>query len=177
MYTFAPHDWLQNFRMSQETFTYLCNQLRPRIMRRNSRFHTAISVEQSVAITIWCLATPCEYRTIGHLFGVARSTICVVVHEVCKPVVKVLQPKYIQFPTGDQLQTIVAGFEELWNIPQCVGAIDSSHMPVLAPTGNHTDYYNCKGWYSVLVQGTVAFVPYWRLSVPSNAMAYESISF
>ena len=163
--------------MSQETFTYLCNQLRPRIMRRNSRFHTAISVEQSVAITIWCLATPCEYQTIGHLFGVARSTICVVVHEVCKPVVKVLQPKYIQFPTGDQLQTILAGFEELWNIPQCVGAIDGSHMPVLAPTGNHTDYYNCKGWYSVLVQGTVAFVPYWRLSVPSNAMAYEAISF
>ena len=25
---------------------------------------------------------------------------------------------------------------------------------MLAPTGNHTDYYNCKGWYSVLVQGT-----------------------
>lgn len=30
------------------------------------------SVEQRVAIAIWCLATPCEYQTVGHLFGVAR---------------------------------------------------------------------------------------------------------
>ena len=40
----------------------------PRIMHTNSKN----SVEQRVAIAIWCLAMPCEYQTIGHLFGVAR---------------------------------------------------------------------------------------------------------
>ena len=40
----------------------------------------AISVERQLAITLWFLATPAEYRTVSHLFGVARSTICEIVN-------------------------------------------------------------------------------------------------
>ena len=40
-------------------------------------------------------------------------------------------------------------------VPQCFGAIDGSHMPILAPDLLHTDYYNHKGWYSMLIQGLV----------------------
>jgi hypothetical protein len=36
-----------------------------------------------------------------------------------------------------------------------VGAIDGSHIPVCAPAGMHTDYYNRKGWYSMIVQAVV----------------------
>lgn len=49
--------------------------------------HRSISVEQRVAITLWCLATPAEYRTVAHLFGVARSTVCEIVHETCETIV------------------------------------------------------------------------------------------
>ena len=38
---------------------------------------------------------------------------------------------------------------------QCAGAIDGSHIPVRAPTLNHTDYYNRKGWYSIIIQAVV----------------------
>ena len=44
----------------------------------------AIPVEKRVVIAVWFLATPGEYHTIGHLFGVARCTVCVIVREVCK---------------------------------------------------------------------------------------------
>ena len=49
----------------------------------------------------------------------------------------------------------VKGFLDNWGIPQCVGAIDGSHIPVKPPSMNHTDYYNRKGWYSILVQAVV----------------------
>ena len=127
------------------------------IMHRDTHFRQAISVEQRVGITLWFLATPAEYRTIGHLFGVARCTVCVIVKEVCEAIVCVLQPQYIQFPTGEMLTRTVQGFEQIWKVPQCVGAIDGSHIPILAPANNHTDYYNRKGWYSMLVQGTVDY--------------------
>jgi hypothetical protein len=30
-----------------------------------------------------------------------------------------------------------------------------AHIPVRAPILNHTDYYNRKGWYSIIIQAVV----------------------
>ena len=155
MRTFTARDWLENFRMSKETFTYLCTQLSPTLHRDNTAMRPAVSVEQRVAISLWCLATPAEYRTIAHLFGVARSTVCEIVHETCQAIVTVLLRKYIKFPSAEQVDSAVDGFKTKWGVPQCVGAIDGSHIPISAPLLNHTDYYNRKGWYSVILQGLV----------------------
>ena len=38
---------------------------------------------------------------------------------------------------------------------QCAGAINGSHVPVRPPASNHTDYYNRKGWYSMILQAVV----------------------
>ena len=64
---------------------------------------SAITVQHRVAIILWCLATCGEYRTIGHLFGVARCTVCVIVHDTFAAIVNVLLSEYIQFPTGNLL--------------------------------------------------------------------------
>ena len=63
--------------------------------------------------------------------------------------------KYISFPTGDKLQEVMDRFRTKWEIPQCAGAIDGSHIPVKPPALNHTDYYNRKGYYSVVLQAVV----------------------
>ena len=39
--------------------------------------------------------------------------------------------------------------------PQCVGAIDICHVPISAPLMPHTNYYNGKGWYSMVIQAIV----------------------
>ena len=57
-------------RMSQHTFTILCNEVRQFIEKQTTRFRESISVEKRVAVTIWKLATKCEYRTISNLFGI-----------------------------------------------------------------------------------------------------------
>ena len=128
--TFTASDWLENFRMNHETFLYLCNQLRPAIVRVNTRFRSAVPVKQQVAITLWCLATPAEYKIIiAHLFGVGRSTVCEIVHETCNAIVDILLPQYISFPRSDhQVQSAIDNFLLKWNIPQCVGAIDGSQQ-------------------------------------------------
>ena len=112
----------------------------------------AISIEKRVAITLWTLATSCEYRTVAHLFGVGRSAVCFIVNETCNAIVKVLMPLYIKFPSGHEIRRIVYGFETKWGFQQCVSAIDGSHIPISVPTNNHTDFYNRKGWYFMIVQ-------------------------
>ena len=101
------------------------------------------------------LATTVEYRTVGHLFGVARCTVCCIVKDTCKAIITVVLSKYIQFPVGDALDATMDGFMEQWGIPQCVGSINGSHIPVRPPAMSHTCYHNRKGWYSVILQAIV----------------------
>lgn len=155
MRTFTDRDWLENFRMSKETFNYLCHQMSTSLRRQDTVFRKAISVEKRVAVTLWFLATPCEYRTISHLFGIARSTVCEIVQETCSLIVSTLFHKYISFPTGDKLTAVVDAFKSKWGVPQCVGSIDGCHIPISSPAMNRTDYYNRKGWYSMILQGVV----------------------
>ena len=63
--------------------------------------------------------------------------------------------EYISFPTGSELNRVVDGFKDKWDIIQCAGSIDGLHIPVSPPACNHTDYYNRKGWYSVILQAVV----------------------
>ena len=80
--------------MSRQTFTYLCELLSSTLRRKDTTMRWCISVEQRVPITLWCLATPAEYRTVVHLFGVAPSTVCEIVHETCNAIVSTLLNTY-----------------------------------------------------------------------------------
>ena len=81
---FWEHDWIENFRMSRETLHYLCDQLRPLIQKKNTHMRKSVSTERRVAITLWVLATPGEYRSVAHLFGVACCTVCQILNETCR---------------------------------------------------------------------------------------------
>ena len=82
--------------MSQATFVYVCDEIRSIIEKEDTVMRKSIPVEQRVALTLWFLATNADYRTIGHLFGVSKPTVCVVTKEVCAAIVKSLLPKYIR---------------------------------------------------------------------------------
>ena len=87
------------------------------------------------------MATAAEYRTIGHLFGVAHCTACVIVHNTINAIVDVLLCMYIRFPCGDTAANAAKDFEEKWNLQQCVSAIDGSHITIRPLELYHTHYY------------------------------------
>lgn len=106
----------------------------------------AIPVEQRVALTLWYLATNTDYHKIGHLFGVSKATVCMVTKEVCAAIVKVLLPRYIRVPVGDELKKVVEGFKDELGFPQCAGVVDGTHIPIISPEECLVDYFNCKGF-------------------------------
>ena len=147
-------EWKRNFRIGKPTFRFLCTQLRSTLLRRNV-VRRQLSVEERVAITLWRLGTNIEYRSIAHLFGVSLSTVCVVVHEVCAVIMNTLSSRYIRIPTGEDARTVVDVFLRTWGFPQCFGAIDGSHIPIIAPSTDPLDYYNRKGFHSIVLQALV----------------------
>ena len=147
-------EWKRNFRIGRPTFNFLCIQLSC-VLQRREVVRKPLSVQEKVAITIWRLGTNVEYRSLAHLFGVDLSTVCVTVREVCTAIVNILFQRYIRIPTGEAAQTVVDGFFHTWGFPQCFGAIDGSHIPILSPTDNPLDYFNRKGWHSIVLQALV----------------------
>ena len=62
---------------------------------------------------------------------------------------------FIRFPTGDALRKVATSFKQDYGFPQCTGAIDGTHIPIVSPNECLADYYNRKGWHSTILQGTV----------------------
>ena len=97
------------------------------------------------------------------------STVCEIIHKTCRVVTQHLLPKYVRIPPKERLKDVIDDFENLWGLPQgdcpkgiaprgfpqVVGAIDGSHIPILKPIECPSDYYNRKGFYSVLLKAVV----------------------
>ena len=49
----------------------------------------------------------------------------------------------------------VEGFKVDHGFPQCVGAVDGTHIPIISPQDCPADYYNGKEWHSIILQGVV----------------------
>lgn len=79
---FTNTQWLENFRMSKEKFTYLCNKLHPAMERQHAHFCLCVPLKKRVAIALWKLASVSEYRSVGHLFG-ACITVLVCSRVLC----------------------------------------------------------------------------------------------
>ena len=147
--------WLENFRMTKNTFLFICTKLRPEVERQDTRLRPCVPLEKRVAICIWHLATGEDLRSLGWRFSIAKSTACMITNEVCEAVVNTLMHLYIKWPTSQRLADTVNGFKERWDFPQCVGAIDATHIHIVAPSECSSDYYNRKSRYSIIMQAVV----------------------
>ncbi|XP_061919297.1 uncharacterized protein LOC133660681 [Entelurus aequoreus] len=152
---FTRTDWVHHFRMSEETFLHICAELRPAMQKRDTNFRVCVPVKKRVAIALWKLATNSEFKSISHLFGVSKTTVCRCVREFCSAACALLLPQQIRFPNADELREMAAGVEQSWGLPRCIGAIDAAHIPIIAPTERHGDYVNEGGWHSIILQGVV----------------------
>jgi len=64
-----------------------------------------------------------------------------IVEEICQALWDVLQDELFQ-PSSDNWKKIAAEFEEQWNFPHCIGAIDGKHIAIKVNSGltNHRFY-------------------------------------
>jgi hypothetical protein len=56
--------------------------------------------QKQVVITLYWLASSAEYRTIGNLCAVGKSTVCSIVHNVCEAIYEDLLNVYVKFLTA-----------------------------------------------------------------------------
>ena len=120
----------RKFENDKRDIYFVCDKLRPHISRTVTRMRLPVSVEMRGVITIWKLGTNIEYRTLGALFGLGRSTVGELVLDTCSFIVCHLMPAYVRVPDHHDLKVVMDELENRWGLPQTVGAIDGSHIPI-----------------------------------------------
>ncbi|XP_062194893.1 protein ANTAGONIST OF LIKE HETEROCHROMATIN PROTEIN 1-like [Phragmites australis] len=151
------------FRMSRATFEAVCEELGAVVAKEDTMLRAAIPVRQRVAVCIWRLATGEPLRVVSKRFGLGISTCHKLVLEVCAAIKAVLMQKVVQWPEApDAAADVAARFKAASGIPNVVGAMYTTHIPIIAPKANVAAYYNRrhternqKTSYSITVQGVV----------------------
>jgi hypothetical protein len=92
---------------------------------------------------------------IANSFRVSVSSVHGIVLEFCQALKETCRDVLIRWPSPSQMQAISEDFEALHRIPFVVGAINRSHIPIIAPEEQNADYYCRKVFHSLLLQAVV----------------------
>lgn len=85
-------------------------------------------------------------------FGVGKTSVWRIVEEFCDAIIGRFYAEEIKFPRSEEEMAAAAqNFLRRWQFPGVLGAIDGSHIPILTPEENGEEYYNYKGWHSVIL--------------------------
>ncbi|XP_050293303.1 uncharacterized protein LOC126733897 [Anthonomus grandis grandis] len=90
-----------------------------------------------------------------YLFQISKQLIGTIVPETCEAFIEALAD-HIQLPDSpEEWLKISDDYENLWNFPQCLGAIDGKHVVLQCPFRSGSEYYNYKGTFSIVLMAVV----------------------
>jgi len=113
--------------MNTELFDKLLTAVGPYITKQECVRET-ISPKTRLEIYLRYLAFGDSMKSLSYGFRVGHNTISKIVSETCEAIWIVLKEEVFEQFTEDRWKKIAKEFEEKWNFPNCIGAIDGKHV-------------------------------------------------
>ena len=124
------------------------NQLRPFLQKQATNMQKPISVEKQITVALYYLADKGRLRKVANAFGISRSSTSIIVRKVYKVISMYLGPKCVQLPfTEQEIELATSNFYKFHRFPQCIGAINGTHIFIKRQTDNPTDFLNRKNLF------------------------------
>ncbi|GFU23218.1 DDE Tnp4 domain-containing protein [Trichonephila clavipes] len=97
------------------------------------------------------LATGDLMASLSYLFRIGRSSTSAIIKETCEAISSSLKPIVLAKPDQTKWMDIAEVYNEQWQFPNCLGAIDGKHAP--PKSGSH--FHNYKGTFSIILLACV----------------------
>lgn len=101
----------------------------PYITKQNC-VQKAIPPNTRLEICLRYLASRDSMTFLSYAFRVGHNTISKIISETCEVIWTVLRDKVYPQSTRDSWKNIANKFEEKWNFPNCIRAIDGKHVVI-----------------------------------------------
>lgn len=83
------------------------------------------------------------------MFLIGRPTASNIISETCAVIWNELRKIYFPKRCGEDWRKISKNFYEIWNLPNCIGALDGKHVQFKCPNKSGTLYFNYKKTFSI----------------------------
>ena len=97
-----------------------------------------------------------EFVSLETQFWIGRTTISIIVLEVCDAVFTIVGAECLKVPsTASEWLEISEKFQTRWNFPNGLFAVDGKRVLIQQPANSGSHYYDYKGHNSILAMVTV----------------------
>ena len=153
---YTPDMFYDILRMRRRTFDKLVDGLRPFIQGQHTHWRQPIGVEKKVVVTLFKLMHGVAIPLVADKAALGKSTVGEILRQVCSAICNNFG-HLIAWPTGRRLARTAAAFESKQWLPNCIGAIDGSHIYISSPSNTivAADHRNRNKSFSILLQGVV----------------------
>jgi hypothetical protein len=148
----------RHFRITLATFNTIVIQLENHPIFI-SEAPNATPVWKQIAIALWRLANGAGVRILEQTLGISQGSVIHFTDRFLTALLD-LEKKRIMWPQGARLATVIQGFERgtsglAHNLPNVIGAMDGSHVPIHPPSENGARFVNRKSFHSINLLGIV----------------------
>jgi len=153
---YTPDMFYDILRMRRKTFDKLVEDLRPFIQGQQTHWRQPIGVEKKVVVTLFKLMHGACIPLVADKAALGKSTVHGILRQVCSAI-SYHFGHLISWPSGRRLSRVTTGFQAKQSLPNCIGAIDGSHVYIAAPPNSivAADHRNRYKTFSILLQAVV----------------------
>ncbi|XP_047104825.1 uncharacterized protein LOC124743698 [Schistocerca piceifrons] len=156
-----PNEFCNFVGMDKSCYDKLLSFISDNICHKDTVMKESISPSGRLAVTLRFLATGESYKSLSFLHRIFVPSISHIIMQVCTAIRDVLKDKYLKAPTTEREWQLTADmFDELWQFPNCLGAMDGKHVAIAAPRSADSLYYNYKKFNSIVLLAIVD-AKYW----------------
>nr|XP_036216170.1 protein ANTAGONIST OF LIKE HETEROCHROMATIN PROTEIN 1-like [Bactrocera oleae] len=151
----SPADYKNFLRMDPSVYRELLEKVTPYIEKKNTIMRDAISPDERLSVTLRYLATGESYESLKFQSYISTASLSNIIIKTYETLIKVLKDLILLPKREEEWKTIASKFYELWNFPNCLGAVDGKHVNITKPPHSGAYYFNYKKTYSIVLMAIV----------------------